>query len=130
MYALPATSRIQDLLLAGGGLSQNADRKWVAKYINLAAIIRDGQKVYIPEIEENVTTSSNDNQNPKDNYDQKLININSASLSELEDLPGVGEATANKIISGRSYSEVSDLITKRIINQSTYDKIKDLVSVY
>jgi len=56
------------------------------------------------------------------------VDLNSASQKELEDLPGVGEATAKKIIAGRPYSSVDDL-EKAGVSKSTVDKIRSLVTV-
>lgn len=130
IYNLDVNSRVQDALKAAGGLSENADREFVEKRINMAAKLVDGAKIYIPRKGETVIVSSTDQSSTGVVDQAATININEATLDKLDTLPGIGQVTAQKIIAGRPYSEVQDLLNKKIVSNSVFGKIKDKITAY
>jgi DNA uptake protein ComE-like DNA-binding protein len=57
------------------------------------------------------------------------LDLNSASLEELQHVPGINEATAKKIVENRPYARADDLITKKVLSKTAYDGIKDHIAV-
>jgi competence protein ComEA len=57
----------------------------------------------------------------------KLIDINSATADELKAIPGIGDAYSKKIIAGRPYRAKNDLVSKNILPEGVYNKIKDQI---
>jgi len=137
VYKLPMGSRVDDLLVISGGFSASADRKWTDKYLNRASKLTDGQKVFIPSVNEQLGVLSAKNtggdQTVSSTFSSDsntLININTASLGELDSLPGIGPVYGQSIIEHRPYSNVEELLSKGALKSSVYQKVKDLVSVY
>ena len=129
VYKLPSGSRIGDALVIAGGLGVKADREWVSKTINLAEVMKDGGKVYIPNINIKNNPAISGRENPAPTKNAK-ININLASESELDSLVGIGAVRAQTIIASRPYGNLEELVSKAKIPQSVYDKIKDSISIY
>ena len=127
VYKLPSGSRIDDLLIASGGLSQNADRVVIAKNINRAAKLFDGQKLYIPRQGESNTSTSSITSNTSIGGQ---VNINTADAKTLDSLSGIGPVYAQNIIEHRPYSETKELVSKGAIPSNVYEKIKEKISCY
>jgi competence protein ComEA len=130
VYALAKGSRVQDAISAAGGFLADAERTG----INLARLLEDGEQLDIPYaagfspvIEEFPSVST---EIPSS---AELVNINIASQSELESLPGIGPSTARKIIEYREangpFINAQDIINVSGIGPGTYERIKDLITV-
>lgn len=117
---LPAGSRVEDALQAAGGAAANAD----LSKINLAAVLRDGDQVHVPTLGEIVAIATPNTGG--------VIFINTANQAELETLPGVGPALAQRIIAYREANgrianfEQLDLIEG--IGPALLENLQELVS--
>jgi len=137
VYKMLNDARVEDLLIAAGGVSADADRFWMEKMLNRAARLTDGQKIFIPNINEQsevlsdkVSREGGSSFQGGNIAGEGLININTASASELESLNGIGPVYARSIIEHRPYSSVEELLSKSALKKNVYEKIKDKVSVY
>lgn len=120
VYQLPAGSRVNDALLAAKGLLSEAD----TSEINLAAFLHDGDKIYVPSLSRDTTALSNSNET-------SMVDVNLATLEELDSLPGIGPQKAQAIIDYREsygpFKQVEDLLYVSGIGQSIIDQIRDRV---
>ena len=122
-------SRVEDAIEAAGGLTEDAD----LTSINRAAFLQDGEKIYIPPIAEGSDFTPNDT-TASQGYDfDGKININTADAQQLQELTGVGPATAEKIIQYREqngrFLSVEDIKNVSGIGDKTYEKLKDQIKV-
>ncbi|WP_159438358.1 ComEA family DNA-binding protein [Olsenella urininfantis] len=122
-----AAPRARDAVEAAGGLSEGADTSG----INLAAPLKDGEKIHIPSAED--TQVQDQASAVAAAVAPGLVNINSASAEELCTLPGVGQSTAAAIIRDResngSFSSVEDLMRVSGIGEKKFERLKDNVVV-
>lgn len=128
LYRLAQGSRLADLLRASGGLAPGVDRAYFERTFNLAHLMTDQEKVYIP-LEGGVTLGTETMGSTVSHTTSSGININTATAVQLDTLPGVGPVTSNKIIDGRPYSSLDELVSKKIISKSVFEKIKELISI-
>ncbi|PJE63395.1 hypothetical protein COU89_03535 [Candidatus Roizmanbacteria bacterium CG10_big_fil_rev_8_21_14_0_10_45_7] len=118
VYAVPSKSRVVDGLIAAGGLTQEADRYVIAKQLNLAKQLTHEEKIYIPYLAEQASAGV-----------PAPLSINSASLTQLELLPHVGKITAEKIVQNRPFTDLNDLVSKRIVSQNELLEIQSLITL-
>jgi competence protein ComEA len=127
LVRLPAGSRVQDAVRAAGGATSGAD----LDAINLARKLTDGEQVLVP--------------GPGDPAPQPVpgaitspgapaapLDLNTATVEQLDTLPGVGEVTAGRIVAYRTahpFTAVDELLEVPGIGQRRFDQLKDLVTV-
>jgi competence protein ComEA len=126
VYKLKPGSRVNDLIDAAGGPTDDAD----LDRVNLAAPLSDGVRVYVPKVGEAIPSS--DGGGDAATPDQPL-DLNTATLDQLDALPGIGPSTAKAIIDERTkrggFTSVDDLLSVRGIGPAKLDAIRDLVTV-
>lgn len=138
VYELLAGSRVVEVLDQAGGLSDQADKDWVAKNLNLAAKLSDGDKIYLPAVgemtEPGVVSGSTvgATETLADKCDK--VNLNSATAAALDEcLPGIGPAYAQRIIEYRQahggFKAIEEIQNVSGIGPKTFEKIKDQITV-
>ena len=129
VYKIKDSGRVEDAISAAGGFSDDAQTEYIARVLNLAARLADGSKVYVPKEGEAAVAVSSVSSVAGTNISSQ-ININTASASELDSLSQVGSVTAQKIISGRPYQAIEELVSKKVVGKALFDKIKDQLVIY
>lgn len=130
---LPDGSRVTDAITAAGGLTEQAD----LTDINRAAFVSDGEKIYIPsqvsELEDDGLSAGEGGGGGTAKSSDGRININTADSTQLQELTGVGPATAEKIIDYRKqngrFQSIEDIKNVSGIGDKTYEKLKDHIKV-
>lgn len=130
-FQLEADARLADLLQKAG-LSSDAD----VSQLDLTRALKDGESIKVPSRAANPLAINNTNASTPPAAlvpDSTKLNLNTATLAELDELPGIGPALAQRIIDYRNeiggYTAVEQLIDVRGIGETLYNDIKDLVTV-
>lgn len=137
VYTLGAGSRVADAVAAAGGTTGNA----APNAVNLARILADGEQIYLPTADEaSATVAAGGMFAPGGGGAAGggggaggKVDLNRATVSELDTLPGIGPSTAQKIVDDRAangpFKTVEDLMRVSGIGQKKFDALKDLVTV-
>lgn len=127
VYKVNKEARLIDVIKLAGGLTEEA----AGECVNQAAILADGQQVYIPSKAEVTDKSSYVYQELSGEKDASKVNINTADINELLTLPGIGEAKALSIINYRQehgdFKSIEEIKNISGIKNSVFDKIKDKI---
>jgi competence protein ComEA len=118
---LASGARVADALTAAGGTTPDAD----PAALNKAAALRDGARVYVPRYGETPPAGSVGSDS------ERKIDINHASVAELESLPGIGPSTAARIVRAReqkTFTKVEELQTRGLVSARILSDIRDLVT--
>jgi len=135
IFSIPAGGRVEDALVAAGGLRVDADTELVAQTINRAMKVADGMKIYIPSKDEtshngdSYVRPSGTSYNLNNSLNGAVVSVNMASKDDLDALPGVGPVTAQKIIDNRPYASLDDLVAKKAMGPSLFAKLKNRLSL-
>lgn len=121
LYKLPDGARVNDAIRAAGGVNADAD----LDALNLASKLKDGDKVLVPKRGESVASA--------DGGSSARVNINTATVDQLDTLPGIGPALAQRIIAYREkhggFRKLDDLEKVPGIGPAKLDALRDLVTV-
>lgn len=128
-------ARISEIIDLAGGATEEAD----LSKINLAYAVKDGQKIYVPSVNdnnniENISEDAGENvvDNNMDKTEEK-VNINKASQTELETLSGIGPSTALKIINYREengdFEKIEDIKNVPGIGEAKYESLKESICI-
>lgn len=133
IYQLEVGQRIADVIASASGFTTEADISYVAKTLNLATELKDQDKIYIPFFEER---QSEEKSSPADTASAKqvtensnLISINQADIDTLQTLTGIGAVKAQLIIDNRPYSNLDDLVSKKVISENLLSSLRTQMSL-
>ncbi len=129
VFRINANFRVIDAVSAAGGSTPDA----AVEGVNMAAKLSDGQRIYIPRKNEINVNNNSTSSNTGESNQNSPININTASSSELDGLPGVGPATAQAILSYRQqhngFRSINELRNITGIGDAKFAKLRPLVTV-
>lgn len=128
LYELQANSRLKDLIDMAGGFTDLADQESV----NLALRLEDEMMIRVPSIDDNNIDYNSRILGISGTEQEEKININDASLDDLQTLPNIGPKTAEKIIQFREeekFETIEDIMNVNGIGEKTFEEIKEMIRV-
>ena len=132
LYRLPAGSRAGDAVHAAGGYGPRVDVERLAAELNLAATLADGAQIRVPSRDDPAAGTAGGGAGGEGGGGSGLVDLNTASQSELESLPGIGPVTATKIMAARDdapFRSIDELRERGLVGEKTFDSLKALITV-
>ena len=132
VYRLPPGSRVGDLVELAGGYGPRVDTARAEQELNLAAPVKDGDHLRVPSRDDAPAAASSACRPDRRRGRGGPVDINTATQAELEELPGIGPATAQKIIAAREeapFAAVDELRSRGVLGEKTFEKLRALVTV-
>lgn len=138
VYRLSTGARVADAIAAAGGFGPRVDTRRADVELNLAAHVADGDRIRVASRDDpakdvaSAPVRAVASVGTRTGAGNASVDLNSATATELDALPGVGPVTAAKIIAGREeapYASVDDLVTRKIVGPATVAKFRDRVVV-
>ncbi len=129
VYTLPLGSRVADAIRLAGGYAADVDPRLAETSLNLAAKLTDSQLVVVPRRGDPAGTTAG---GAVSAATPGVVDLNTATAAQLDALPGVGPATAAKIIAAREqsrFTSVDDLVKRKLVSAATLAKLRSLVTV-
>jgi competence protein ComEA len=136
VYHLATGSRVADLLTAAGGFGPRVDVDGASRALNLAERLADGDQIRVPSRDDPPGSGSGSGPvasagaiSPEDGAP---LDLNTATSAELDALPGIGPATAGKILAAREearFTSVDDLQARKLVGEKTFEGLRELVTV-
>jgi competence protein ComEA len=132
LYHLATGARAGDAIDAAGGFGPRVDVDRVGRELNLAATLSDGDQVRVPSRDDPTSEpGGGSGGGGSGGSGGGLVNLNTASQSELEELPGIGPVTAEKIIAAREearFRTVDELRERGLVGEKTFEDLRPLVT--
>jgi len=129
-YALEEQSRVGEAIASAGGVLRQANRAWIDRYVNMAQKLRDEMLIFIPfEGEDGIEADGGSVSSDKQlNTQVGLVNVNTATLTQLTELKGIGEVRAQGIVSGRPYATFSEFLERSGLSSSLTESVKSSIT--
>jgi competence protein ComEA len=130
LYTVAVGTRVGQLIEKAAGVTDDADTLYITKEMHLAEVVKDGDKIYVPFIQDSFEKDEKEQINSSaSGTSSDKVSINSASIAQLTSLSGIGEKRAADIVENRPYSSLQDLVEKEVLTKNLLQKVENLLKI-